>query len=113
MLGEHGIPTDSARGRREFARRTEQCRLEPEAEVHARIRRGWKLGAEDFLDRLKDRLVEASPESHLPCQVRETMAVKGRRLIVEALKRREWVSRSWPACQKGSSQGAPRAAVAR
>lgn len=86
LLGEHGIRSDNAQGRRDFSRRMEARRAEPEDDMYADIRREWKLGAEDFLDRLKDRLERVSRESHLAIQVRETMAVKARRLIDEALR---------------------------
>lgn len=34
------------------------------------IRRGWRLGAEDFLDRLKDRMSGVAADRHEPEQVR-------------------------------------------
>ena len=57
LLGEHGIQEDSAEGRVEFQRRMEQRRSEGEApEMVAALRRGWRLGAADFLQRLTEKL---------------------------------------------------------
>jgi len=51
LLGEHGIVSDGVRGAREFSRRMEALREEANrAQELQPIRRGWKLGREDFLD---------------------------------------------------------------
>ncbi|MBI4660776.1 MAG: transposase, partial [Verrucomicrobia bacterium] len=57
LLGEHGIQEDCAKGRSGFQRRMEQRRSEGEApEMLALRRRGWRLGAADFLQRLSEKL---------------------------------------------------------
>ena len=57
LLGEHGIQEDGAQGRLEFQRRMEQRRREGESpERLAALRRGWRLGAADFLRRLTEKL---------------------------------------------------------
>ena len=57
VLGEYGIRDDSAEGRIEFQRRMEQRRSEGQApETTAAFRRGWRLGAADFLQRLTEKL---------------------------------------------------------
>lgn len=58
LLGEHGLEQDTAASRREFSRRTATCVAEPE-ESKA-FRRGWRLGGEDFVDWLADK-IKASP----------------------------------------------------
>ena len=51
LLGGHGIVSDGVRGAREFSRRMEALREEANrAQELQPIRRGWKLGREDFLD---------------------------------------------------------------
>jgi hypothetical protein len=54
LLGEHGLAKDGAATRREFERRMKQARLEPgDQEL---VRRGWRIGAEDFRDWFADKL---------------------------------------------------------
>src|SRR5208283_3100038 len=48
LLGEKGIPKDSAAGRRELARQTEARRGEEESADYREVRRGWCLGTEAF-----------------------------------------------------------------
>ncbi len=85
LMGEHGIQRDDARGRREFERRMEARRAEPEAEENGEIRRGWRFGAEDFLDQLADKMKPGVRGSHAADQVGESMRVKARRVLDEAL----------------------------
>lgn len=87
VLGEHGIARDTASGRREFSRRMEG-RAQPEEALLAKIRRGWKFGAEDFLERLGE-LTErkTKKESYFGGEYAESMQVKGRRIIAEELKK--------------------------
>src|SRR5262249_29598857 len=44
VLGEAGIPKDSAAGRREFSRRMEQRRAQESEQNHRPLRRGWFVG---------------------------------------------------------------------
>ncbi len=90
LLGEHGIQKDDLAGRREFAKlMNDRCASEGlGGEVDYRIiRRGWKFGAKDFVERLYEKMT-SNPikENHLPVEVYETMEIKGRRLIQEKLK---------------------------
>ena len=72
LLGEHGIRRDDSRGRREFLRRMETRRAEGEdEELIKSIRRGWRFGAEYFLERLGDRMKPASSEKHAAEQVHD------------------------------------------
>ena len=76
LLGEHGIEEDSAKGRMEFARRMEQRRGEGESsEMLASLRRGWRLGAEDFLQRLTEKLASRHPMNWLVSGARRTRSV--------------------------------------
>ena len=88
LLGEHGVKRDDRRGRLEFARRMESQRAEPgPAELEA-VRRGWKLGAEDFLAHLLDRLEAGLGESHRGRERMETEEGKAERIVVEELEGR-------------------------
>src|SRR6266704_991300 len=48
LLGEHGIPKDSAAGRRVFGERMEARRGENSAKEFKAVERGWCLGGEEF-----------------------------------------------------------------
>jgi len=83
-IGEHGVTHDSARGRREFSRLEEKRREDAdEQDIYPDIRRGWRLGAEDFLDRLKDRIEVAVRDRHEASQVRDKMQVLAHRITEE------------------------------
>ena len=51
LFGEHGIAEDSVEGRREFERRTEARRQDPQ-QTGDPMRRGWSLGAKEFKQEL-------------------------------------------------------------
>ena len=75
-----------ARERREFARRMEERRWEQDAELRKILGRGWRLGAEDFLDRLEDRIQSQLTDDHDRQQVAETMELRAARLVEQELQ---------------------------
>lgn len=90
LLGEYGIEKDDAAGRKKFVRLlNERCAAEGLGGEtgYNMIRRGWKLGAKDFAERIFEEM-KSTPkkEIHLPFEIYETMEIKGRRLIQEKLK---------------------------
>ncbi|MGC1480198.1 MAG: transposase [Chthoniobacterales bacterium] len=86
VMGDHGIQRDDAGGRREFGRGMERRRFEAiDDETYARIRRGWRLGGEDFSARLRRLLVPAKPDCHAPEDVRESMLARAERILEEEL----------------------------
>jgi len=92
LLGELGC-RDHGRGRRELKSYTEAraCQeQEGEADMAKYIRRGWKWGAEDFLERLEEK-VNLAPKkgSHHPEEVTATMVDKANRLIAQELEGRK------------------------
>ncbi len=102
LLGEHGILSDRASGRREFSRRMEALRAESgNAEEWRTIRRGWKLGREDFLDWILER-VEVRPGEGHPRQERdETEQGKAARILKEEMKRVGWTKAELKRRKKG------------
>lgn len=64
VLGEEGIPKDSAAGRREFDRRMEERRQLDEPEEFSGIRRGWCLGDEAFRKELLAQMMEKVGQNH-------------------------------------------------
>jgi len=103
LLGEHGIRRDDARGRRELSRRMEAQRLDPrDGKVEARIRRGWQFGAEDFGERLRERMGPAVPERHESKYVRESMVERARRIVREELADARLEAETLKALPKGA-----------
>ena len=94
VLGEWGIRRDNVAGRREFGDLMEvRRRVEGHADekLWSGIRRGWRFGAEDFLERLVEAGVaeNANREIHEGDAVAETMEEKARCLIAEFLVKRK------------------------
>ncbi|MEY2507597.1 MAG: REP-associated tyrosine transposase [Verrucomicrobiota bacterium] len=90
LLGEHGIEKEDTRGRGEFARRMEGRRLEAPEQALAALRRGWRVGAEDFVDRLVRRVKRPARSGHGRRVHEETENAVGRRIVEEELRRRDW-----------------------
>ncbi|MBX9743213.1 MAG: transposase [Chthoniobacterales bacterium] len=90
LLGEYGIQKDDAAGRREFFKLiNSRCAEENSGEegIDKIIRRSWKFGAKDFVERLFEQITSVpKKEIHLSPEIDETMEVKGRKLIQEKLK---------------------------
>ena len=87
MLGELGIPKDSAPGRRQLERHLEQRRREQNAEEWKKLRRGWCFGEESFREELLARAHEKMGPSHYGQQKREAAEAKAKRIVEEELRR--------------------------
>ncbi len=91
LLGEHGIGTDTAAGRREFEQRMElQRATEADEQSLKQFRRGWRLGSEPFKQQLLERMEGRLGEHHAGDLRRKSAEVKGRRIIEEELQRLGW-----------------------
>jgi putative transposase len=93
LFGELGIRQDNSQGRREFGEiMAARCREEghPEEELWKGIRRGWKFGAEDFVERLVGMGHGGAGNAaiHLSEALEETMEEKARGIVREFLKTR-------------------------
>lgn len=93
LFGELGIRRDSGRGRREFremmaGRSREEGHAEEE--LWKGIRRGWKFGADDFVERLSKmgHGGEGKAAIHTSEALEETMEEKARGIVREFLKKR-------------------------
>jgi hypothetical protein len=91
LLGEYGIRRDNLRGRREFQEiMAARCAQEghAEEELWSGIRRGWRFGAEDFVERLATlgQTCEGNPSSHTSDVLEETMETKAQGVIRDFLK---------------------------
>ena len=90
VLGEHGLESDTARSRREFSRRMEAICPVDLAGEHQPLRRGWKLGGEDFRDRLADKLARGGREGERAGERREIDHVLAERLAQSCLREVGW-----------------------
>ncbi len=105
LFGEHGLSKDGARSRRELARRLESMREKANSvpELKA-IRRGWILGAEDFLDRIVEMIEVEPKEAHARSERDATEEAKAKRLLREELQRAGWTERDLPRLRKGDAK---------
>ncbi len=101
LLGEKGIPKDSAAGRREFARQME-CRGEQESSAdHQVVRRGWFLGSEEFRRELLLSASERSGGSHYGSDRFQSSPERAQRMVAQELKRLGWDQGEWARRRKG------------
>ena len=91
LLGEHGMQEDTADRRIHFQARMEERRKEGrEPEAWAAFRRGWRLGAEDFAQRLSERLGRRGQKHEQARERRETDEQLAGRLVKEWLSAHGW-----------------------
>jgi len=90
LLGEMGIPKDSAAGRKQFERLMEQRRSLDDPETFKAVRRGWCFGEKTFREELKEQMGCRMGAEHYGEERRETDEQKAERIVAEELKRRGW-----------------------
>jgi REP-associated tyrosine transposase len=104
LLGEHGLLTERARARREFSRRMEGLRKEANRPQELQsIRRGWKLGGEDFLDWIVEKMEVRTKEAHPGPERDETEQATASRIVQEELKRLGWTKAELRRRRKGDA----------
>ena len=108
LFGELGIRRDNSKGRREFGEIMAARCLEEghaEEELWKGIRRGWKYGAEDFVERLvgMGRGGSGNAAIHTSEAVEETMEEKARGIVREFLKKRGMGLDEFQSLRKGHS----------
>lgn len=102
VLGEHGLAKDTAKNRREFSRRMEAiCPVDLAGEDQP-LRRGWKIGAEDFADRLADKLGRGGREGERARERRDLDEVRAERLVQKCLREAGWTVRELERERKGA-----------
>jgi len=103
LLGEKGIPKDSAAGRLEFARLTEQRRRADLAEEFRPVERGWCLGSEEFRQELLAATGSLQP-THYGAQRREVQTSRALRLLREEMGRLGWQTADLLQAAKGDER---------
>jgi putative transposase len=102
LLGEHGIPRDSAAGRREFGRRMELRRTaESEPEEFKALQRGWYLGDQFFRKDLLAQMKEQVREHPYGEERLETEVERAQGIVRAGLKRLGWTEADWAKRRKG------------
>lgn len=105
LLGEHGIPRDTAEGRLEFERRMEGQRLAEADEAALQgLRRGWCLGSAEFRRRMLEELEPVEGESAAGGRRQETAINKGDRIVAEELTRLQWTEADLRRCRKSDPE---------
>jgi REP element-mobilizing transposase RayT len=90
LLGEHGLQKDTASTRRAFARTMLRVRQGSSGESDDDLRRGWKIGAEDFCERLADKLGRRGQEGERAKERDETDAALAEAMVQKALAAVRW-----------------------
>jgi putative transposase len=104
LLGEKGIPKDSAAGRREFARQTETRRREDLTGEFRPVERGWWLGSEEFRQELVALPEGRLKATHYGAERREAQEAKALRLLREEMGRLGWNKGSLVRAGKGDER---------
>ncbi len=101
LLGEHGIPKDSAAGRRVFEGRIEERRRSEEsAEVWKPMRRGWCLGGSAFRKELLAQVSGRRGAHHYGAEIHESDEEMAERVVQEELARQGWSDQDLAECPK-------------
>ena len=101
LLGEHGIPRDSAAGREQFEQRMELRRASEDGADFKGILRGWCLGSEAFREELLAHMGERAGAENYGQEIRESAQQKAQRIIREELKKLGWRHSDLPRQRKG------------
>lgn len=110
LPGEHGVPQDSAPGRKHFAAAMEARRQgEPAQELKA-VRRGWCLGDKAFRQELLGQMQGRRGAEHYGGGRFEPDGAKALSILEQELKRRGWKPGELKARRKGDKNKAAMAA---
>jgi REP element-mobilizing transposase RayT len=104
VLGEHGIPKDTAAGRRGLAVRLESRRKEEKSGEYRAIRKGWFLGDAALREELLAAASERVGANHYGSDRRETGEAKARRLIAATLTQIGWKVSDLKKVRKGAPE---------
>ena len=104
LLGEKGIPRDSAAGRRRFAQVMERQRQAEVRADHRAIRDGWCLGSDEFRQELLLAAGKRVGPSHYGRERQETSEQKAQRIVTEETKRLRWEESDLQTRRKGDPQ---------
>jgi putative transposase len=101
VLGEEGIPKDSAAGRREFERRMEERRQLDEPEEFGDIRRGWCLGDDEFRQELLAQMSGKVGQNHYGRERAESDLARAESVLAAELTKLGWSEADLKSRKKG------------
>ena len=114
LLGELGIPKDSAAGRRRFEEMIERRRGEDLAGQFADVRGGWCVGSEEFRRELLSQMAQAIQPNHYGAERQQSAEHRGEQIIKTELKRLGLIRRGLGhVAQRGPAQSKNRRCAAR
>ena len=104
MLGEWGIPRDSAAGRGQLELGLEIRRGAEQGTDYKGIRRGWCWGEKQFKKELLAQLSKRLGPEHYGEERQESQAEQAEGIIGEELRRRRWTEATLATRAKGDAQ---------
>ena len=103
LLGEWGVASDRAEGRRQFAAEME-ARRQGEADGEFKpVRRGWCLGGAGFRRELLAQIAEQRGASHFGEELAESAEARAQGLIDAALGKKGWTVKDLKERRKGDA----------
>jgi hypothetical protein len=104
LLGEWGIPKDSAAGRRQFGLRLEERRRQEGSKPDWKaIERGWFLGDQAFKEELLAQ-TQQSRGDNCGLELREADEIHAEKVLQRELRRRGWTEVELVQRRKGDGQ---------
>ncbi|MCU0783928.1 MAG: transposase [Verrucomicrobia bacterium] len=104
VLGEMGIPKDSAAGRQELERVMEARRGAEADASYKPIRRGWFFGEKALKKELLGQMSERMGSEHYGEERQESQQEKAERVVGEELRRRGWTEAALEERAKGDRE---------
>jgi REP element-mobilizing transposase RayT len=89
LLGEWGIPGDSAAGREQFEVMMEARRAAEDPQEVKKLKRGWCYGSAEFRQELLAQMEKSFGVHHGGAERQESAEAKAERLLAEELERRK------------------------
>ena len=104
VLGEMGIPKDSAAGRRELEREMEGRRSGGDGTAYQPIRRGWFYGDKKLKRELLGQMSERLGPEHYGEERRESQGEKAEQIVGKGLQRLKWTEGTLRERNKGDAE---------
>ncbi len=101
VMGESGIPQDSAAGRRELERQMEARRAAENGATYKPIRRGWFFGEQALKQELLGQMSKRLGPEHYGQERQESQMVQAEQVVKEELRRRRWMEATLGERKKG------------
>jgi putative transposase len=104
LLGEWGIPMDTAAGREQFAIYMEARRKAEETDDFRALPRGWCIGSEQFRQELLLQMTTVQGSKFAGPEWKETAEKKAERILAEELGRRGWTAQALEQLRKADPE---------